>query len=314
MLSRGDARTGDVRIAWSQLGMIALGVAAIGLADIAGGFGQSAGLTLAGVGVLLAMVWYDERAAVRLLPNGAGSLSAAPGAGYATMFLLTAASMGYSVYGPAILQKLGGLSALTAGYVVAIEAVAWTLCALAVSHLEGPWPGRMIRLGAVCATLGVGLSAVAFPAASVIGVLLAGAALGGGFGLSWSFMSQRVLAALSGEERGVGAAGMTTVRLTGSAAGAAMAAAVANLLGFSHGLSGHAARSAGVWVFVSVLPVAVLGLWTAWRLAADRHAVAPSPETVDDGLVPDGQELRLSPGHGVVDQGYEGRPDPDDRR
>ena len=287
MLPRGDDRAGDVRIAWSQLGLIALGVAAIGVADIAGGFGPSAGLTIVGVALLLAMVWYDERASVRLLPNGSGSLRTAPGAGYATMFLLTAASMAYSVYGPAILQTLNGLSALTAGYVVAIEAVAWTLCALAVSHLEGPWPGRMIRLGAVCATIGVALGAVAFPMASVFGALLAGAVLGAGFGLSWSFMSQRVLAALSGAERGTGAAGMTTVRLTGSAAGAAMAAAVANLVGFSHGLTDASARSAGVWVFVSVIPVALLGLWSAWRLAAARHAGAVPAQSADQGLMAD---------------------------
>ena len=38
---------------------------------------------------------------------------------------------------------------------------------------------------------------------------------GGGFGLSWAFMSQRILASLpEGDERAIGAAAMTTVRLT----------------------------------------------------------------------------------------------------
>ncbi|HZZ34819.1 MAG TPA: MFS transporter [Caulobacteraceae bacterium] len=272
MLPRGENGAGAAPVAWSQLGMVALGVAAIGLADIAGGFGPSAGLTALGVILLLAMVWYDERAVVRLLPRGAGSLNTAPGAGYATQFLLTAASMGYSVYGPAILQRLGGLSALAAGYVVAAEAFAWTAAALVISHLTGPWPGRMIRLGGLCVALGVAVSALVFPTASVTGVVLAGVVMGGGFGLSYSFMSQRILAALSGDERGIGAAGMTTVRLTGSAAGAAMAAAVANLTGFSHGLTDASARAAGIWVFVSALPVAALGLWTAWRLGSDRAA------------------------------------------
>lgn len=276
MLPKGENGGASVGVAWTQLAIIALGVAAIGVADIAGGFAPSAGLTTVGVALLLFMVWFDERAAVRLLPRGAGSPRSAPGAGYATMFLLTAASMGYSIYGPAILQKLGGFSALTAGYVVASEAIAWTLCALAVAHLQGPWPGRMIRLGALLAGVGVGISALVFPSGSALGAIVAGVALGGGFGLSWSFMSQRVLAALDGDERGVGAAGMTTVRLTGSAAGAAMAAAVANLVGFSHGLTEGSARSAGVWVFVTVLPVAAVGLWAAFRLASDRHAAVSS--------------------------------------
>ena len=256
------------------IGLIAGGVVAIGAADVAGAFGRSAGLTLVGVVLLLAMVWLDERAVVRLLPRGSGSLRTIPGAGYATMFLLTAASMGYSIYGPAILQQLAGLSALTAGYVIAGEAAAWTLAGLAVAHLTGRWPGRMILTGAICATAGVAASALVFPTGSVVGIVLAGAALGAGFGLSWAFMSQAILAALPDEERAIGAAAMTTVRLTGSAAGAALAAAVANLVGFSHGLSDVTARSAGVWVFAAALPVALAGLWTARRLASFRAETA----------------------------------------
>ncbi|WP_421932709.1 MFS transporter [Phenylobacterium sp.] len=270
MLPRGEDGEGGSGVAWGQLGLIAAGVVAIGAADIAGTFARSAGLTAVGVFLLLAMVWLDERAIVRLLPQGSGSLRTIPGSGYASMFLLTAASMGFSIYGPAILQQLAGLSALTAGYVIAGEAAAWTLAGLAVAHLTGRWPGRMILIGAVCATAGVGASALVFPTGSVVGVVLAGAALGAGFGLSWAFMSQAILGALPDSERAIGAAGITTVRLTGSAAGAAVAAAVANLVGFSHGLTDATARSAGVWVFVAALPVALAGLWTARRLAGYR--------------------------------------------
>ena len=235
-----------------------------------GYFARSALLTAGGVALLMLMVWLDGRSSVRLLPRGSGSMSSIPGSGFATMFLLTVASMGFAIYGPAILQTLAGLSALSAGYVVAVESVAWTVLGLMVAHLTGAWPVRMIRLGAVVATLGVFLSAFAFPAGSVAWVVIAGVFLGGGFGLSWAFMSQRVLASLPGEERAIGAAAMSTVRLTGSAVGAAAAAAVANLVGFSDGLSEASARSAGLWVFASIAPVAVLGVWAAWRLTAPR--------------------------------------------
>jgi hypothetical protein len=186
------------------------------------------------------------------------------------MFLLTAASMGYSVYGPAILQTLAGLGALTAGYVVALEAVFWTVAGLIVAHLTGAWPGRMIRLGGLCAVVGVVLSVLAFPTGSILGVAIAGAIMGTGFGLAWAFMSQRLLASLPAQERAIGAAGITTVRLTGSAAGAAVAAGVANLVGISHGLTAQSARDAGIWVFAAVLPVMAAGAWAAWRLGRDR--------------------------------------------
>lgn len=271
MLPKGEQEgDGNARVAWPQLGLIGIGVAAIGLADIAGEFMRSLLLTALGVCLLLSMVWLDGRMKVRLLPRGSGSMGAVPGAGFATMFLLTVASMGFAIYGPAILQTLAGLSALSAGYVVAVESVAWTVLGLSVAHLTGAWPVRMIRLGAVAATLGVLFSALAFPAGSVAGVVAAGVFLGGGFGLSWAFMSQRVLASLQGEERAIGAAAMTTVRLTGSAVGAAASGAIANLAGFSAGLNEVSARETGIWVFASILPVALAGVWAAWRLTAPR--------------------------------------------
>lgn len=271
MLPRGEQEGDDrARVAWPQLGLIAAGVVLIGLADIAHDFVRSALLAAGGVALLMLMVWVDGRSSVRLLPRGSGSMSSIPGSGFATMFLLTVASMGFAIYGPAILQTLAGLSALSAGYVVAVESVAWTVLGLMVAHLTGAWPVRLIRLGAVVAAVGVFLSAFAFPGGSVAWVVIAGVFLGGGFGLSWAFMSQRVLAALPGEERAIGAAAMSTVRLTGSAVGAAAAAAVANLVGFSAGLSEASARSAGLWVFASIAPVAVLGVWAAWRLTAPR--------------------------------------------
>ncbi|MDO9431498.1 MAG: MFS transporter [Pseudomonadota bacterium] len=270
MLPRGDQNQADSRVAWPQLTLIAAGVSAIGLADMAHDFARSAALIALGIALLAAMVWVDGRSAVRLLPKGTGNLRSIAGAGLATMFLLTTASMGFSIYGPAILQTLAGFSALAAGYVIAGEAAAWTVLGLIVAHLTGAWPVRMIRLGAVVATLGVLLSALVFPSGSVLGVIVAGLFLGGGFGLAWAFMSQRILAALPLEERAIGAAAMTTVRLTGAAVGAAAAGAVANLVGFSEGLSEVTAKAAGLWVFVSILPVAMLGVWTAWRLTAER--------------------------------------------
>jgi hypothetical protein len=233
---------------------------------MAGSVAGSAALTLAGLAILAAMVAFDARAPVRLLPRGSASLATTPGAAYATMFLLTAASMGFAVYGPAILQTLRGYSALFAGYVVAIEALAWTGFALAVTHLTGAWPARMIRLGAVFVTAGLAVCALAFAHGPFWAVVLGGTLLGGGFGLSWSFMAQQVIVALPGEERAIGAAGTTTVRLTGSAAGAAVAAVIANLLGFAKGLTPEAAEAASLWVFAVATPIAALGIWTAWRL------------------------------------------------
>lgn len=267
LLPRRDPGQGAAPIAWTQLGLIAVGVAAIGYADVSGRVGPAAVLTAAGVAVLIFMVWVDGRAKVRLLPRGSGDLRTVLGAGYATMFLITAASMGFSVYGPAILQTLRGYSALVAGYLIAVEAVAWTGAALPISRLEGAWPARMIRLGAVTVLAGLAVCALAFGSGPVAGVILGGALLGAGFGFSWAFMSQKIITALPPDERAIGSAAITTVRMTGAAAGAAFSAVVANLLGFAQGSTPPVAQALSVWVFVTVLPLAALGVVTAWRLA-----------------------------------------------
>jgi hypothetical protein len=111
-----------------------------------------------------------------------------------------------------------------------------------------------------------------FPTGSILGAVAAGVVLGTGFGLCWSFMSQRILGSLTDQDRAIGAAGINTVRLTGSAAGAAVAGAAANLAGVSQGLTIEVAQTAGVWVFASVLPVAGAGLLAAWRLGGLRTA------------------------------------------
>ena len=272
LLPRGEGGDAKAGLAWLQLALTAAGVSAMGAADIAGSVVGSVALSVVGLALLALMVAVDAKAGVRLLPKGSNDPRTVVGSGYAAMFLLTASSMAFSVYGAAILQTLAGYSALFAGYVIAVEALAWTLTALMVSHLSASWPGRLIRVGGPILVLGLVLSAVGFPIPSLAWVLAAAVATGAAFGLSWSFMSQRVLGCLPDDERAIGAGGITTVRLTGSAAGAAGAAAVANLCGFAHGFSVEAARSAGVWIFVAFVPVAALGWLAAWRLGRDEAA------------------------------------------
>ncbi len=272
MLPAAEATGVPNAVAWRQLGLIAVGVTLIAVADLAGDFARTAVLAASGVAAFLLALRLDGRSTVRLLPRGSGDLRTVHGAGYATMFLLNAASMGLVVYGPAVLQTLRGLSALAAGYVVGAEAVFWTAAALPVSGLTGRWPGRLIRLGVVAVFGGLSLCTLVFDDSHLAWVVIACGLVGTGFGLSWAFMSQGILGALADEERAIGGAGIATVRLTGAAAGAAMAAAVANLAGFAGGFSVPAASAAGLWVFAAALPVAALACLTAWRLGSPHAA------------------------------------------
>jgi len=236
------------------------------VADVLPRPGLSIALIAAGLVVLGLVFWIDHRSKVRLLPHRAGDLGTVVGSGYQAMFWLTAASMGFAIYGPPIFQELRGMSPLWAGYVIGVESLAWTITALAVAHVSGAWDGRWVRIGAVCLVVSLVILAWATADGPLAWVLVGGALMGAAFGFSWSFMGRRVMGALSEDDRAIGSSAITAVRQTGAAVGAAISGAAANLAGFHHGLTAESARGASVWVFAAVIPLALVGTWAAWRL------------------------------------------------
>ncbi|THD63698.1 MFS transporter [Phenylobacterium sp.] len=271
-LLRGAARAGGgPGVPWIQLSVLGLGVAAIAVADSVSGRALSIGLVVAGLAVLALVVWIDGRLRVRLLPHRAGDLRTVCGAGYFAMFAMTAATMGFAIYGPPILQQLRGFSPLWAGYAIGSESAAWTLAAMLVAGATGLWDGRWIRVGVVFLIVSLVVLAATLADGPFLWVLAGGALMGAAFGLSWSFMSRRLMMALSDEDKAIGSSAITAVRQTGAAAGAAISGVAANLGGFSEGLTAASARSASVWVFVSVIPLALVGGWAAFRLTGSAE-------------------------------------------
>jgi predicted MFS family arabinose efflux permease len=174
--------------------------------------------------------------------------------------------MGFAIYAPPILQELRGYSPLWAGYVIGVESIAWTVTALAVAHVAGSWDARWTRIGALMLVTSLFILASTMADGHLAWVLVGGALMGAAFGFSWSFMGRRIMAALSDEDRAIGSSAITAVRQTGAAAGAAISGVAANVVGFSQGLTDASARAASVWVFASVIPLALVGTWAAFRL------------------------------------------------
>ena len=259
---------GGPGIPWTQLGVLAVGVVAIAVANILDDLASAAGLVVAGFAVLALVIWIDGRAKVRLLPLDAGDLRTVVGAGYLAMFAMTAATMGFSIYGPPILQQLRGFSPLWAGYAIGAEAMAWTLAGIAVAGVTGAWDRRWIRIGAACLIASLVILTWAMADGPLAWVLIGGALMGVAFGFSFAFMTRRIMAALSDEDRAIGSSAISAVRQTGAAAGAAISGVAANMAGFSQGLTDASARSASLWVFASVIPIALIGAWAAVRLTA----------------------------------------------
>ena len=261
-------------IPWAQLGVLGVAIAAIALADLAGNPVIAVLLVIAGLATLALVLRIDRGAPVRMLPHRAGDVRTRVGAGYLAMFAGTAASMPLTVYGPAILQRLRGLTPLEAGYTVAAEACVWTLMAFTIAGVDPPRDRRWIRIGATAILTGVLIQAIVMRDANVALVVIGAGTMGAGFGFSIALSNRRVIAALSNEDRAIGSSALMAVRQTGGAVGAAIAGTAANLAGFGAGLTDATARSTATLAFSAAIPLAVASLWASFRLTRD----APSAD------------------------------------
>lgn len=258
----GDGAGAPVR----QLLVLTSGIALIAAAGLVADVKIAVALAISGFAFLLFFVRIDSRANAPLLPRSSGDLRSAAGSGYALIFALTAASIGYSVYGAAMMQASFGLSPLVAGYVVGSEALGWTAASFVVAGLGPRWHGTFIRFGASCVVAGVAMLAVTMGRGPVALIVLSSAIMGSGFGFSWAFVARRILAGIPDAERAIGASAVPTVQLIGAAAGSAGAGAIANFLGFATGIDATTASGASFWLFASFVPVAAVGWAAAWRL------------------------------------------------
>ena len=253
-------------MAWRTLAALAAAILAIAAADVAGGDLWPSVLVLVGLALLALAGRVNAWPGESLLPLEAARPFTTAGAGYAMILAMCAASAAFGVYGAVLLQTVNGLTPLTAGYVICVDAVGWTITALVVSGQPERRHRAFILAGASAIVAGVACLALFIGSAQVWGVVAGAAIMGAGFGLAWSLVNSRILSALPLEERALGAAATPTTQMIGGALGAAAAGAIANLMGLAHAFTpAHAALTAP-WLFAAFVPVAGLGWLAAWRL------------------------------------------------
>ncbi|MBV8593667.1 MAG: MFS transporter, partial [Caulobacteraceae bacterium] len=221
-----------------------------------------------GLGVLILAVRVNARPDQRLLPLQATRPGAPAGAGYALIFTAEIATIVINVYEAAILQTVYRVNPLVAGYVVCSMAVGWTLAAFAVSGQPERRHGRFIVAGAMIIALADCGLALLIGRAPLGVIAAAGAIMGAGFGLSWAFVTQRILSALPLADRASGSSAVPTTQLIGGAVGAAAAGATANLLGLTQVFTPERAEACAPWLFGAFAPFAFLSVWAAVRVSS----------------------------------------------
>jgi len=105
----------------------------------------------------------DRRAQVRLLPPQLLDVAHPIGAGLLMVFSLALSTVGFWAYGPLILKLLFDTKPLVTGYILAGEAIAWSVATMAASRVTPADDQWVIRGGAVCIAIGAAGFAVAVP-------------------------------------------------------------------------------------------------------------------------------------------------------
>lgn len=268
--ARDDAD--DEPIPWRQVSVLVLGIVAISAAGVTREIYLTGALAAAGLGCMALFLRLDSRAESRLLPSRTTDLRSAEGAGLVMLFAFTAATANFTVYGPAMMQALHGASPVLAGYVLVCEAVAWTILSVSLSNLTGERARTPIRVGAVLIALGLASLAWAAPFGSLTAIAAAAGVQGAGFGCLWALATSRIAGAAPEAERALASSAVPTTQLIGTAAGAAFSALIANLSHFDLGITQARAAVGGVWLFAAFTPLALVGIWAAWRLSSTRFA------------------------------------------
>lgn len=256
---------------WPVVPLLVLTIATLLIAQA--GVSRSPAATLTGLfsGSILLYVAarVDRRATTRLLPIQTLDIRHPLGAGLLMVFALSVGTTGFWAYGPLIVTLLFATKPLTVGYILAGEALAWSLATLAIARLKGGHDKILIRAGAVGTACGAAGFALTVPAGSLLGMILCALLQGAGFGLCWpSIVARTTRFADLGDET-LASAAVPNVQRIGYAVGTAAAGIAANLSGLIDGVSVAAAKAAGFWVFAAFIPVLVVAVASAWRFTRD---------------------------------------------
>lgn len=270
LIPRAAAVAEGSRLPVRTLLLLAAAIGCIASAGVMASLGTAALLAGTGLVLLLVTLAADRRDPNSLLPLHAADPAFPLGAAWLTYFATTAAGVAFSLYAPAMLQFSFGLSALQAGYVVAIEALAWTAASLAVAGSGDLWRRRLIVLGPTSILAGATGLTLFMAGPSLAAIAGAGSLLGAGFGLSYSFIGQRVIGSFTEAERARGSSAIGAVRNAGGALGAALAGIAANAAQFGRGIDSANLAPIAWGAFGIAVPFALAGLLAAVRLVRAR--------------------------------------------
>jgi MFS family permease len=244
-----------------RLAVLCLAVILISAGGIRVEILRSTILILAGVICLGWFLWRDHHAGSdRLLPAAPFDPRHPTGATLLMLVMLSMATVGILAYGPLLMTAVHGMSALTAGYIVACSSIGWSLAAVSVSGAPERQDRMWIAAGMVMTTISIPGFAYAIPHGPIWLIALFAGLEGGGFGLAWTFILRRITALVPAQDVQRVSGAIPTIQRIGYALGAAYVGIIANAAGFLDIAGPADAAAVAQALFLSCLPLALLGL------------------------------------------------------
>jgi MFS family permease len=257
---------------------LAVAITVIAVAGVAGRPLVAAPLVLVGLAGIAAFFLIDAGTpASRLFPRRPLDPRTPMGNGLIMLGAFSIGTAPFGIYSPLLLTTLHGISVMTAGYLIAAEAVSWSILSILVAGARPHHERAIIAAGAVMIAAAMAGLAYAIPAGSVPLVLACSIVQGGGFGICWPFVTRMIVSSAREGETAVASSAVPTTQRIGYALGAAVAGIVANLAGFSHGLSAGTAQAVAAWLYAAFVPFGLVGVWAAWRLLGRARQPSQAP-------------------------------------
>ncbi len=260
-------------IAFGQLALLAGSVLLVTVGSLAPTPQWAAVGLLGAVAMVIVLMRREETGRVRLFPRGAMTPGSVLFLAFGLMALLIFC-VNAEFFMPFYLQRLHGLSPLTAGYIAALVSVGWAASEVYSARLTGRRMRRAVFAGPLLIVAGSALLGYVTPMYAAAGPLLTGVMalalvlLGLGVGIGWPHLNTFVLQFTNEDERDMAASALSTVQMFAVAFGTAVAGLVANLSGFNSGGDTAGIARSAVWLFATFLLVATPAILASRALIA----------------------------------------------
>lgn len=255
-----------------RVALLSIGVIGIAVADRLSSPALGGAAIVAGIAAVALALKIDRRSASHLITTVFPSLRHRVSLGLWVLILMPMGEAGVVVYVPYLLQLDRGLPPTWAGYLGAVHALTWSLSALCVASLTPRWHGLAIIGGPTTLAIGMALLGISLAESplSLVGAALA--LVGIGFGISHSFINQRIMAAAPVGQEDATATAIPTLECLGGAIGAAAAGLIGNAAGFGGVLTPEVVHSGTLGVFGGGAFIILIGI-----MAAALFLRSPSP-------------------------------------